>query len=85
MINLVGQKKLLNILNSYTLDTLPKTLLFIGEDGCGKRTFAIYLANQLKLELVNITDKCSDVDLIYYQEYPLNRLYLIDLRGISEK
>lgn len=85
MINLVGQKKLLNILNSYTIDTLPKTLLFIGAEGCGKRTFATYLANQLELELVNITDKCSDTDLVYYQEYPLNRIYLIDLRGILEK
>ena len=85
MINLVGQEKLLNILNSYTLDTLPKTLLLIGDEGCGKRTFATYLANRLKLELVNIPKTCSDTDIMEYQECPVRKIYLIDLRGVLEK
>lgn len=85
MIKLIGQSKLLNILNLYTLDTLPKALLFIGDEGCGKRTFATYLANKLKLEIINITDKCSSENIIEYQECPIRKLYLIDLRNIPEK
>jgi hypothetical protein len=85
MINLVGQVKLLNILNSYTLETLPKTLLFIGEQGCGKRTFATYLANRLKIQLVDISNKYSDEELAEYQACPINKLYLIDLRSFTQK
>ena len=39
----IGQTRLLNILNSYNVSTLPKTMLFIGDQGCGKKTFAKYL------------------------------------------
>lgn len=85
MFTLTGQKKLLATLNSYTLDTLPHSLMLIGEEGCGKRTFFTYLANRLNLELVNITDHCSDEDLDTYLSCPIPKMYLIDMRGFLEK
>ena len=36
--NFIGQRKLLEKLNKYTRETLPKTLLFLGDEGCGKHT-----------------------------------------------
>ena len=36
MQNIIGQEKLVNKLKGYTFISMPKTLLFIGESGCGK-------------------------------------------------
>lgn len=85
MIELVGQTKLLNLINSYTLDTVPRSLMLIGDEGCGKRTFATQLANNLSLELCNISENCSDTDLLEYMLDPVAKLYLIDLRNFLEK
>ena len=43
----IGQARLVNIINNYTMSTLPKFLLFFGVMGCGKKTFAKYLADKL--------------------------------------
>lgn len=84
---IIGQEKLVNKLNSYTVKTLPNTIMFIGEPGCGKHTFTRYLANKLNLELVTIeaTDAIlgenADLSakLIEYLHCPIHKLYLIDL------
>lgn len=34
---MIGQSNLVKKLDAYTLATLPKTILFIGEAGCGKK------------------------------------------------
>lgn len=85
MANLIGQKKLLQQLNSYTLETVPHSLMLIGEQGCGKRTFITNLANNLDLELVNISDNCTDTDIAEYIICPIPKMYLIDLRQFLEK
>lgn len=82
---LVGQKKLLEKLDSYTIKTVPKTILFLGEEGCGKRTFAKYLANRLDLNFVEITDALTPSQLSDYQYTVLGTLYLIDLRKFLTK
>ena len=51
----VGQEKLINTLNSYTLDSLPKTMMFLGESGCGKHTLAQTLAEKLGLTILKIS------------------------------
>ena len=81
----IGQQALLNILSSYTLSTLPKTILFIGEKGCGKRTVAKILANRLNLELVTFESDFAGEDLVEFQQKPVETLYMIDLANFSEK
>ena len=80
-----GQQKLLNKINSYTLMTLPKTILFLGEYGCGKHLMASYIAEKFDLELVKIDSDTTAEQLTEYRQSPIEKLYLIDLDNISQK
>lgn len=77
--NFIGQKTLLNTLNSFTIQTLPHTILFLGEDGCGKKTMTKYLANKLGLQLITFEKDTSIEQIIDYQNSSVKTLYLIDL------
>lgn len=75
----IGQQKLFKVINSYTSKTLPHTLLFIGPDGCGKKTIAKFLANKLGFDFVKITSNVDYTTLMEYQQKPIRTIYLIDL------
>ena len=85
----IGQEKLIKILDSYTLQTAPRTMLFLGPHGCGKSWIAAYFAEQLGLEVVHIKDNDltmendGDEKLIEYYQCPVEKLYLIDLNNMS--
>ena len=53
----IGQAKLRATLEAYTINTLPQTLLFLGEEGCGKKSLIKELANRLGLSLIKLTEK----------------------------
>lgn len=83
---MIGQKKLLAKINSYTIDTFPHTVLFAGEAGIGKNTITNYIKdNILKLPLIDITEYVSAeyIDEIYRTPSP--NIYLINLSKITEK
>ncbi|MBO5423993.1 MAG: AAA family ATPase [Lachnospiraceae bacterium] len=82
---IIGQTRLLEKLNKYTLTTLPKTLLFIGEEGCGKHTMIKQLAQNLQLDTVEITDKITAEDLIEFSQKTVPTVYIIDLTAFTEK
>lgn len=82
---IIGQEKLINKLNSYTVQTLPKASIFFGESGCGKHYIGKYLADRLDLDLVIIEPKITYDQLIEFSQNPVSTLYVIDLRGIAEK
>jgi len=82
---IIGQEKLLNKLNSYTLATLPKTIMFLGEVGCGKTFFANNLAERFELEVVEINEKVTEEQLIEYNQCPVPKFYLIDLELFDQK
>ena len=49
---MIGQKKLLEKLNTYDLDKFPRSLLLLGEKGSGKHLICDYVkTNILKLPL----------------------------------
>ena len=51
--NIIGQNKLLSKIDTYyTMNSLPKTLMFIGPSGCGKHLAAKYVAETFKLDYV---------------------------------
>ena len=85
MQNIIGQAKLLSIINSYTLQTLPKTLMFIGHKGCGKHTFTNYIVNKFNFDFVEITESVSTVELDDFLFKTIPTCYLIDLNKFSEK
>lgn len=81
----IGQEKLVKALEGYTLETAPKTILFLGQSGCGKSWLANAFAKQLDLEVVVVKPDSTAEKLIEYYQCPINKMYLIDLKDIVEK
>ena len=81
----IGQEKLVKALECYTLETAPKTILFLGQSGCGKSWIANAFAKQLDLEVVIVQPDSTAEKLIEYYQCPINKMYLIDLKDIVEK
>lgn len=79
----VGQEKLLDRINGYSLKNMPHTILLLGEEGCGKKTVVRYLANKLNLKLIQVDSALSQDKIIEYQQSALKSLYLIDLTKLS--
>ena len=82
---MIGQTKLHNELKSYNIDTLPSTILFLGEKGCGKHTLAKELSNKFNLDLIEIS---NNISLEYIQEIytkALPAFYLINVDIITER
>ena len=48
---IIGQTKLINRINSFTIDSLPHSILMIGDLGCGKHTLCKYIADKFGLEI----------------------------------
>lgn len=75
----------MSIIDSYTIQTMPKTLLFIGATGCGKHTIAHYLSEKLDLEYSEIENNVTAADIENFLYGTVNTLYVIDLTKFSEK
>lgn len=82
---IIGQTKLINKLNSYSLNTLPKSLLFLGPTGSGRKTLIKYLASRLNLEVIEISEKIDSSLIAEYQQAVNKKLYIIDLNEFTEK
>jgi DNA polymerase III delta prime subunit len=84
--NIIGQTKLLSrIATYYSMQSLPKTLMFLGPTGCGKHTIAKYVAEEFKLDFVEIEESVSAQDLEDYTHKTIDTLYLINLNKFTEK
>ena len=84
--NIIGQNKLLSKIDTYyTMTSLPKTLMFIGQAGCGKHAVAKYVAETFKLDYKEINEDISNADIDDYQHSTINTLYVIDLNKFTEK
>jgi hypothetical protein len=82
---LIGQNKLIEKLNNYSLDTLPKSILFLGPTGSGRKTIIKNLADRLNLEVVYVSEKVDAEKIIEYQQSITKKLYVIDLNEFTEK
>lgn len=86
MTNIIGQSKLLSKIDAYyTIRRLPKTMLFIGQAGCGKRTFARYISEKFELDYIEINENVSAQELDEYLYSTIDTLYVIDLNKFTEK
>ena len=63
MCQIIGQDRLRTIIDNYSIQTLPKTLMLLGPDGCGKHTFAKYISNRFSLDYLEISDNLTSTDL----------------------
>lgn len=83
---MIGQKKLIEKLKSYTIDSFPRSVILLGEEGMGKHTLLNYIKNDiLKLPVRDITDNLDKefIDKIYLNPTPF--IYVIDFSKITEK
>ena len=81
---IVGQEKLLNILNAYLENnSLPNSLLFVGEKGCGKHTIASYISSRLNIDIVDISEQITEEYLIDRYISANKNIYLLDFSSIS--
>ena len=81
----IGQEKFVKAFEGCTFETAPKTILFLGQSGCGKSWIANAFAKQLDLEVVVVQPDSTAEKLIEYYQCPINKMYLIDLKDIVEK
>lgn len=67
MTNIIGQRKLLEIIDNYSLSSFPNTCLLLGEKGSGKHTVVNYLGERFGLPVIDLTDVLSHdvIDNIY--------------------
>lgn len=83
---IIGQEKLLNILNAYLENnSLPTSLLFVGEKGCGKHTIASYISSRLNIDIVDISEQITEEYLIDRYISANKNIYLLDFSSISIK
>ena len=81
--NIIGQTKLLSKIDMYyTMQYLPKTLMFLGPAGCGKHTIAKHIAEKFGLDFVEIEESVSAQDLEDYTHKTIDTLYLINLNKL---
>lgn len=85
MKEIVGLDYLLEKIDGYTLDTLPHSMILVGKAGAGKHVVSEYIGSKFNLNILDITEELSE-ELIYnIYRNPLPRLYLVDLRKITDK
>lgn len=80
---MIGQDILINRIENITIDTLPRSLILLGEVGSGRHTLFNLIKERLNLPAFDITKNISkdNIDEIYLKVEPI--LYLIDLDNIS--
>ena len=83
---MIGQSRLKNLVHSFTVESFPKSLLLVGEQGCGKHTF---LKEVIQPHLDHIVqDITSTISFELLLNIALNTtpsIYLIDVDLITEK
>ena len=85
MTKIIGQTRLMSIIDSYSKQSLPKTLMLVGSTGCGKHTIAKYITEKFELDYVEIEDSVTSTDLENFLYKTIDTLYVIDLNRFSEK
>ncbi len=82
---MVGQKNLVKKLKSYSIATLPHSILLLGEQGCGKHTAVQMMSEHYHLDVIDITDEISleTIENIYINSTA--HFYLIDVNRINER
>ena len=84
--NIIGQTKLLSKIDTYyTMNSLPKIMMFLGLTGCGKHLVAKYVAETFKLDYKEINEDVSNTELEDYLYSTLDTLYVINLNEFTEK
>lgn len=85
MKDIIGQTKLVNKLSGYSFNSMPKTILLIGEKGAGKHFITKKFIDYLGVTLREITAQATADQLIEYFQDPTQAVYTLNLAEIPEK
>lgn len=82
---MIGQEKLLNKINNLTLDSLPHSIILLGDVGSGKNMICDYISQRFNLTLLDITKNLNQeyLDELMLRVEPY--LYKIEANDISIK
>jgi len=81
----VGQQKLVNKFNSYTLTTLPHSIILLGDIGCGKHLLVNELATRLNVNVIDISKNISLDLLDEISNLATPTFYIIDASSLTER
>lgn len=79
------QDKVINLLDTFTLSSLPRTICVIGEEGSGKHTYTQIISNKFNLPIEDITEKISLETVEDILVSVVKKLYLIDFDKVTIK
>jgi len=82
---MIGQDKLVAKLKSYSITTLPHSILLVGESGCGKHTLAKELADYFNVDLIDISTSISLDAINEISDSSIPTFYLIDCSVITDR
>ena len=85
MKEIIGQSKLVNKLLGYSFNTMPKTILLVGDSGAGKSFITKKFAEHLGVEVIEINAQTTSDQLIEYLQSPMQAIYSLSLSEIVEK
>ena len=82
---ILGQDAILSYIDNKKRDTFPRSLILLGEYGCGKHAVLDYLADHLKLTTLDITENLNFEFITGLYQKPEPYLYIIDASKITIK
>lgn len=85
MKDIIGQTKLVNKLSGYSFNSMPKTILLIGESGAGKHFITKKFVDYLGVTLQDVTAQATADQLIEYFQSPIQTVYTLNLSEIPER
>ena len=85
MKEIIGQTKLVNKLLGYSFNTMPKTILLVGDSGAGKSFITKKFAAHLGVDLVEINAQTTSEQLVEYLQSPMQAIYSLNLSEVAER
>ena len=80
-----SQKHLYNYIDRKTKDSLPRSILLLGESGCGKHSLVTYIGEKFNFPVIDISDKLGFEFIMSLYEKPEPYLYIIEASKITIK
>jgi DNA polymerase III delta prime subunit len=85
MKDIIGQTKLVNKLLGYSFNSMPKTILLIGERGAGKHFITKKFIERLGIDSQELTPQTTADQLVEYFQKPIPTAYILNLTEVPEK
>ena len=76
---MIGQTKLLNRIDKFTIESFPQASIFEGEVGCGKKSLVTYVGDKFSVPVTDITLQITSDLILDLYSVPSVNVYTIDI------